>query len=64
MPAEDSLRDVLRNLMQHGDLCFRDFVEIALYHPRFGYYARVENPVGKGADYVTAPALSPVFSYA
>ena len=35
-------------LLQYGDLSFRDFVELALYHPEFGYYARAENPVGKG----------------
>src|SRR6185436_8446358 len=64
MTGERSIRDVLRNLLQYGDLSFRDFVEIALYHPEFGYYARPENPVGKGGDYVTAPTLSPAFSYA
>ena len=58
------MRDVLRNALHYGDLLFRDFVELALYHPQFGYYARSENPVGKGADYVTAPVLSPVFSFA
>lgn len=58
------MSEVLRNLLQYGDLAFRDFVEVALYHPDFGYYSRSENPVGKGADYVTAPTLSPVFSFA
>ncbi len=51
-------------MLTYGDLSFRDFVELALYHPEFGYYARAENPVGKGGDYVTAPSLSPVFSFA
>lgn len=64
MTGEQSIRDVLRNLLQYGDLSFRDFVEIALYYPGLGYYARAENPVGKGGDYVTAPTLSPAFSYA
>jgi SAM-dependent MidA family methyltransferase len=64
MPAERSLRDVLRNMLQYGDLSFRDFVEIALYHPEFGYYTCGENRVGKEGDYVTAPSLSPVFSFA
>ena len=64
MPAERSLRDVLRNMLQYGDLSFRDFMELALYHPQSGYYATALNPVGKGADYVTAPVLSPVFSHA
>lgn len=64
MPREQSMSDVLRNVLQYGDLSFRDFVELALYHPEFGYYARAENPVGKGGDYVTAPTLSPAFSFA
>jgi len=55
---------VLRNLLQYGDLSFRDFVEIALYHPEAGYYMRPLSPVGKEGDYVTSPSLSPVFAYA
>ena len=39
-------------------------MELALYHPEHGYYTRGENPVGRTADYVTAPVLSPVFSFA
>lgn len=58
------MADVLRNVLQYGDLTFRDFVELALYHPRFGYYATTLNPVGKRGDYVTAPSLSPAFSFA
>jgi SAM-dependent MidA family methyltransferase len=58
-----SLRSELRKLLQYGDLTFRDFMELALYHPQFGYYARGANPVGKEGDYVTAPSLSPVFSF-
>jgi SAM-dependent MidA family methyltransferase len=64
MPREQSMGDVLRNMLHYGDLTFRDFVELALYHPEFGYYATRRNPVGKGADYVTAPSLSPAFSFA
>jgi SAM-dependent MidA family methyltransferase len=64
MPVERSMRDVLRNLLQHGDLTFRDFVELALYHPEFGYYATARSPVGTAADFVTSPALSPVFAFA
>src|ERR1044072_8802718 len=55
---------VLRNLLQYGDLSFRDFVEIALYHAEAGYYTRPLNRVGKQGDYVTSPSLRPVFSSA
>ncbi len=64
MPGERSLRDVLRNALQYGDLSFRDFMELALYHPELGYYATSSARVGKGGDYVTSPSLSPVFAYA
>ncbi len=58
------MREVLRNLLHYGDLSFRDFVELALYHPEHGYYATHAARVGKGGDYVTSPSLSPVFAYA
>lgn len=56
--------DVLRNSLNYGDLPFRDFVEMALYHPQLGYYSRSESPVGKGGDFVTSPSLSPLFGFA
>jgi SAM-dependent MidA family methyltransferase len=64
MTAARGFRDELRNLLQYGDLSFRDFVELALYHPEFGYYSQAVSPVGKEGDFVTAPLLSPVFSFA
>ena len=63
MPGEASLQEAIHNRLKSGDLPFRDFVELVLYHPNFGYYARGQSPVGKAADFVTSPALSPVFSY-
>jgi len=63
MPGERSMLDVLRKSLQNSDLPFRDFVELVLYHPEFGYYARAQSPVGKEGDYVTSPVLSPLFSY-
>ncbi|HEX7192036.1 MAG TPA: SAM-dependent methyltransferase [Thermoanaerobaculia bacterium] len=53
----------LRNMLQHGDLSFRDFVEVALYHPEHGYYTRERRPVGKEGDFVTSPHLSSVFAF-
>ena len=56
--------DVLRNMLSYGDLSFRDFMEVALYHPQFGYYCRAAHPAGKAGDFVTAPSLSPAFPFA
>jgi SAM-dependent MidA family methyltransferase len=64
MSSQSSLGSTLHKMLQDSDLPFRDFVEVALYHPELGYYARPESPVGKGGDFVTSPLLSPVFSFA
>src|SRR5260370_2105759 len=60
MSSEAPMLAVLRKRLERGDLPFCEFMEITLYDPEFGYYSRG----GQGADYVTSPALSPVFSYA
>ena len=62
MPPEHSLSDVLRNALSCADLSFLDFVELALYHPQFGYYSRARSPIGREGDFITAPMLSPLFS--
>ena len=64
VPAEQSMRDVVHNLLSYGDLSFRDFMEVALYHPVYGYYTAASHPAGKGGDFVTAPSLSPAFAFA
>ncbi len=61
MPAREAMRNFLRKLLKDSDLQFRDFVEVTLYHPELGYYARSQSPIGRDGDYVTAPAISPVF---
>src|ERR1041384_6012603 len=60
---ETPMRRVLRNMLLDSDLSFRDFVEVALYHPEFGYYTRGRERVGKEGDFVTSPTLSPLFSH-
>ena len=39
-------------------------MELALYHPARGYYTRGRRPIGRDADYVTSPEISPLFGYA
>jgi SAM-dependent MidA family methyltransferase len=54
----------IEKYLQSGDLRFQDFMELALYHPEFGYYARSWSPIGRDGDYVSSAAISPVFAYA
>lgn len=56
-----TMEALIRKRLETGDLPFREFMEAALYDPENGYYAKGENRVGKGGDYVTGPTLSPVF---
>lgn len=52
---------IRREMEAGGPMPFRRFMELALYHPRFGYYARDREPMGRHADYVTSPELHPLF---
>ncbi|WP_130429856.1 class I SAM-dependent methyltransferase [Rivibacter subsaxonicus] len=51
-----------------GWLGFERFMELALYAPGLGYYARGDRQFGQlpasGSDFVTAPELSPLFGRA
>lgn len=45
----------------HGPIPFSRFMELALYHPTYGYYRRARDPFGKSGDFFTAEQLQPVF---
>ncbi len=48
-----------------GGVSFRDFVDDALFHPEWGYYATGKVRFGDGGDYDTFPdAVSPLFGEA
>lgn len=63
VPAD--IHEVLRSRAAEnaGKMSFRDFSEIALFDPRFGYYRREKNRVGReaGTDFYTASSLGEVF---
>lgn len=44
-----------------GPIPFRRFMEVALYHPRHGYYRRPRDPFGREGDFFTAEQVQPVF---
>lgn len=45
-----------------GDIPFRCYMELALYAPGLGYYAAAGSAGLVGADFVTAPQVSPLFA--
>ncbi|MEH6526246.1 MAG: SAM-dependent methyltransferase [Sneathiella sp.] len=56
-PLTEILRDKIE---KHGPISVHDYMEMALTHPEYGYYAR-QNPFGKSGDFVTAPEISQMF---
>ncbi len=58
--------DALGSIMQErigrgGPMPFAAFMQLALYHPTLGYYARPEPRTGWRGDFVTSPELDPAF---
>ena len=52
--------EIRARIARHGEITFAEFMELALYHPRDGYYSR--GPVvGARGDYYTSPAAHPAF---
>ncbi len=56
-PAESEIR---RRIAENGPITFGEFMEVALYWPRGGYYTSGER-VGASGDYFTSPLAHPVF---
>jgi SAM-dependent MidA family methyltransferase len=52
---------IRQRLQQEGDIPFMDFMQLALYHPEFGYYSAGLQKFGPQGDFVTAPELTPLF---
>ncbi|WP_022854328.1 class I SAM-dependent methyltransferase [Thermodesulfatator atlanticus] len=50
-------------LAEESPMTFAHYMELALYHPEYGYYARAPK-IGKKGDYITAPTIHPVFGAA
>jgi SAM-dependent MidA family methyltransferase len=57
-PAAQLIEEQIRQL---GPMTFSRFVELALYHPRHGYYNRGESPRGRSGDYFTSLQVGPLF---
>src|SRR5690349_17929989 len=52
---------IIEKIRQHGPVPFHDFMEMALYHPGYGYYSTAREKIGKDGDYYTSPCLSSLF---
>jgi SAM-dependent MidA family methyltransferase len=58
----DELLDLIRGrIRERGPMTVAAFMDLALYHPELGYYARVPRRSGAAGDFVTSVDLGPLF---
>ena len=57
-PAGEILAAEVR---RSGPVSFRQFMEVALYHPEHGYYRQARERFGRAGDFYTAEQIQPVF---
>src|SRR5665811_2048504 len=54
------LRD---EIARDGAITFARFMEVAIYHPDFGYYRTPIRRPGRGGDFITSPEVHPFFGF-
>ena len=56
------LNKIIKSIIDENKfISIKSFINLALYHPEFGYYQK-KNPFGVGGDFVTAPQISSLFN--
>jgi SAM-dependent MidA family methyltransferase len=56
------LRELIADRIRtSGPISFAEFMELSLYHPEFGYYARAARKTGRAGDFFTSVDVGPVF---
>jgi SAM-dependent MidA family methyltransferase len=60
--SNSALVSVIRDeILEAGPIRFDRFMELALYHPEFGYYRSQDPAPGRSGDFLTAPEAHPIF---
>lgn len=52
---------IIDRIMSEGPINFEDFMEMALYYPGLGYYAKESTVIGRHGDFYTSSHLHPIF---
>jgi SAM-dependent MidA family methyltransferase len=52
---------IIDKIQKDGVISFRDFMEMALYFPGYGYYTSDRQKIGKSGDFYTSPYLTGLF---
>ncbi len=52
---------LIEEIASLGSIGFDRFMEVALYHPEYGYYRNADDPFGFEGDFYTSSQMQPVF---
>ena len=52
---------IIEKIKREGPVPFETFMDMALYHPEYGYYASSTSALGREGDFFTSPHLHPIF---
>ena len=61
MDNQDLREDIVSLINRKGKITFANFMELALYHPKHGYYSSGKEKIGKRGDYYTSSDVHSVF---
>ena len=57
-----TLRELIADRIRtSGPISFAEFMDISLYHPELGYYARAARKTGRAGDFFTSVDVGPIF---
>lgn len=69
VPSEEALAlstelalEIIAEIREKGPMPFSRFFNLALYHPKLGYYTGPQAVFGEAGDFITAPLVSDLFS--
>ncbi|MBV9657155.1 MAG: SAM-dependent methyltransferase [Verrucomicrobia bacterium] len=61
-PAPSPIESYIRaEIGRHGPVSFKWFMQQALYHPEFGYYASGRARIGRAGDFITSVSVSRIY---
>ena len=62
MPENSELTQIIRDeIVRLGPMSCERFIELALYHPRLGYYSQARVRVGRRGDFITNVSVGKLF---
>ena len=53
--SNELIKIIRDKVKEFGPITFKDFMEMALYHEKYGYYSGSYIPIGKKGDFITSP---------